>query len=229
MNRYALCKRISCFSLTAFDEKQREKRKAIEARPLFSKVSAGCTITPKSDGSFDKRAEIKLKLGLHLSSAKVDHTLAGPSMKGLVKRADRTAKSTDAHNPASVCTVLPKEEFCPSVKDPSFFTPEGSEQDTKADHKEDSAVIASPDTSTVNGCEASTSVENDQPAVLDKADISSKESVKHECTDTPSASILHSAVDHIDENLSVDNSSLAALMASYSGSDSNSSDDGENV
>ncbi|XP_025109725.1 coiled-coil domain-containing protein 130 homolog [Pomacea canaliculata] len=82
------------YSVTkSFDEKQQETRKAIASRPLFKgtnkPLSSACGL---SGEELNKRTEIKQKLGLHLTSPRVEQSLKDKQFKVLVRSVHKTSK-----------------------------------------------------------------------------------------------------------------------------------------
>ncbi|XP_076440746.1 coiled-coil domain-containing protein 130 homolog [Babylonia areolata] len=190
---------------TSFDENQQKRRKAIENKPLFSKSLPACTLTPKSDNSFSRRALIKHKLGLHLSSPKVEHTLNGSALKGLVKSVRKSATSTTAASGGT---------------DSSHTSPSASE-DPLAGHM--TAVSPALEAEQLISEDQADRTETEEKT--DTRELVELEEVKS-VTSADSSSIRRSS--GVETSLSTDASeeektALAALMASYSDSESSGS------
>ncbi|KAK7502288.1 hypothetical protein BaRGS_00006652 [Batillaria attramentaria] len=103
------------YSVTkSFDEKQMEKRKAIENRPFFPQQSStsSAVILPGQLGPHSRRAEIKRKLGLHLNSPKVEHRLADSKLQGLVRKNTKTEHTSEPDNSSGSA----EEKPAPSVE-----------------------------------------------------------------------------------------------------------------
>ena len=240
---------MSVVSLSsAFDEKQQEKRKAIERRPLFSTPTAISTLNPMPEGSLSRRAEIKRKLGLHLTSPKVEFTLTSSAIKGLVKSVHRPIKSSTS--PDSLASTVPKSG---TLKQSQPIAVKGrgendvQEQDVKfrdggevcvdgksllaldatSDDRHNrlgggggaTDLLVSVDRVDHPGKDTSSKLESSIPAYVDSLSLN------------PSSNFSSSAAYEVsndelcDEN---DKTGLAALMASYSDSDTNTSDTAEN-
>lgn len=193
------------FAVTAsFDENQQKKRKAIENRPLFSISSPACSLTPKSDGSFSKRALIKHKLGLHLSSPKVEHTLNSSTLKGLVKNVVR--KTTTSTTATSVVTDLQLEQ---STSEDQLTVPTAS-----TGHDSEPERLISEDQVYSSQTEATERLNKRNSLELDHAEPKTVDSSSKSCDVE-----ISSSRDSCDE----DKTGLAALMAYYSDSESSNS------
>lgn len=243
------CASVSLSS--AFDEKQQEKRKAIERRPIFSKPTASCTLTPTSDGSLSRRAEIKRKLGLHLTSPKVELALNSPTIKGLVKKnVSRTVQSsTRSENPASLGPELRTLKPSQSGDVKAKGETDTQEQDVQVG---DASEVCT-DGQTLLALDGTSDDKHTSMAESgDGADLSvSVDTVEHPGNDNASGDLKGSKPANVDSS-SLNTSSnfnssaasesvskhelcaekettgLAVLMASYDDSDTNSSDAAEN-
>lgn len=134
------------YSVTkSYEEKQLEKRKEIEARPFFpsqdSPTSCAVLHIGKS-GTSSRRTEIKRKLGLHLTSPKVERKLAESKFKGLVRRPSRTDNKPD--------TSLDYKEKGPvSIQECMFsaHTVDSSKKKPVTDQLQESSVAVAADLS----------------------------------------------------------------------------------
>lgn len=205
---------------TAFDDKQKEKRKAIESRPLFSKASASTSGTPKFEGPLSRRAEIKHKLGLHLNSPRVEQALSSPSIKGLVKNVRRTVKHTGTTDSSAESSELE----CGGVKNSD------DKRDLKNEtHKVNSFGRESSSPTSPSSCENKDSgrLEDGEKLQAFSASANSvgKDGIENESGMNSLRSEGDGATNHRETwGVNDEKTGLATLMANYSDSDSNSSE-----
>lgn len=198
------------YSVTkSFDEKREEKRKAIENRPLFSTKAATATsalILPKSNSStFSRRAEVKLKLGLHLSSAKAAHAI------GL------TSPSPTLHSSVrSVAKLATKVKSTESRSNTGFNGPE-------CDSPINVSALESPKDSEETGADDSNCQhEGEEKTSLPLEERGSETS--HKAESDKSLPSIDNSYSSLNSSECDGKTGLAALIASYSDSESGNSD-----
>lgn len=237
------------YSVTkSYDEKQQEKRRAIGNRPLFSCTSATATsssvavlVIPKSkDSTFSHRTEIKRKLGLHLTSPRVEHTIGLPSSscssvsfahKGLVKIVAKR-KPSGNDNVSSELESSSNSSSSNGIVDTSR-TMSGHEDEKGHDENLSSEKQRTDDTGEqkVYKGDSKNKTSEDTAAEQENYASDSKETLRQESGKLSTAITVSKISTPCDltVNFNDDKTGLAALIASYSDSESGNSDAAEQI